>query len=113
MSVGIFYGFAIMIGFVLAGLAGSFFRLVTRHAISFELAEAARPHLAFGIATLMFAGPAVIMRNAVRARLVERRALFWLALSSLIAVTWSFLAGLMLLYGLYGFNVLDGHAPHL
>lgn len=105
MSIGLFYSFAMVMGFALAGVAGSFYRLLTRRRISFEMTEAGRFELLFGMIVLMFAGPAVIMRNALRGRFIERRTLSWLALSTLIAAMWSVLAGMTLIHGL---NVLDG-----
>jgi len=92
-------------GFACAGVAASFYKLVTSRPISFELADAARYHLLLGFVVLMFAGPAVIMRNAVRGRMIERRAIQWLILSTVIAVLWSFLAGITLIHGL---NALEG-----
>ncbi len=105
MPVNFIYAFAMAMGFVLAGLAGSFYKLVTNRRLSFELTDVARHQLVLGFFMLMFAGPVVIMRNAIRGRLIERRAFYWLILSTLIAVLWSFLAGTTLINGL---NALDG-----
>lgn len=104
MSLSYVYAFAMIMGFALAGASGSLFRLVTKRSISFELAGAGRPVLFLGVVVLMFAGPAVIMRNAIRGRLIENRALYWLALSTLIAGMWSFLAGITLINGLHGLH---------
>jgi Family of unknown function (DUF6949) len=105
MSLSFVYAFAMIMGFALAGVSGSLFRLITKRRISFELAGTDRPVIFLGVMILMFAGPAVIMRNAIRGRLIENRALYWLALSTLIAGMWSFLAGITLINGL---NVLHG-----
>jgi len=104
MSLSYVYAFAMVMGFALAGASGSLFRLITKRRISFELVGAARPVLFLGVVVLMFAGPAVIMRNAIRGRLIENRALYWLALSTLIAGMWSFLAGITLINGLNGWH---------
>lgn len=105
MSVSLFYAFAMAMGFSCAGVSVSLFKLLTQRRLSFELADAARYELVLGVALLMFAGPAVIMRNAIRGRLLENRAFSWLILSTLIAAMWSVLAGITLISGL---NVLDG-----
>jgi hypothetical protein len=95
-SVGVFC-FAIAVGFVAAGLVGSFYQLVTNRPISFELFGLSRPQVLVGVMSLVLAGPAVIMRNAIRGRLVEQRPNHWLALSAAISATWSFLSGVFIL----------------
>ena len=105
MLDGFIYIYAMAMGFASAGVTGSFYKLVTNRPVSFELADVNRHQLALGIAVLMFAGPAVIMRNALRGRLLEHRAVHWLILSTLIAVLWSFLSGITLIHGI---NVLEG-----
>lgn len=97
MSVLFVYVFAIATGFVTAGLMGSFFQLVTNRQMTFELFDMNRILLLFGIMTLVLAGPAVIMRNAIRARLIERRPGHWLALSTAISAAWSLLSGVFIL----------------
>lgn len=89
--------FTIATGFVGGGLIGSFYRLVTDKPASFQMWEDSVGGQVIGIMTLVFAGPAVIMRNAFRAHVIENRPPVWLLLSSLIAVFWSFLSGLFLL----------------
>ncbi len=97
MSVFFVYVFAIATGFVAAGLMGSFYQLVTNRQMTFELFEMNRIQLLFGIMILTLAGPAVIMRNAIRARLIERRPGHWLALSTAISAAWSLLSGVFIL----------------
>lgn len=45
----------------------------------------------------MFAGPAILMRNAIRGRRIEHRNLGWLVASAAIAGAWSLCSGVMLL----------------
>lgn len=97
MSTFTVYCFAMAIGFVSAGVVGSFYQLVTNRPISFELFELNRPQVLVGVASLVLAGPAVIMRNAIRGRLIDRRPSHWLALSTAISATWSFLSGVFIL----------------
>ncbi|MEQ8267910.1 MAG: hypothetical protein RH982_11980 [Parvibaculum sp.] len=89
--------FAIATGFVAAGLASSFHRLVTNKPPSFQLASETMTWQVVGIFTLIFAGPTVILRNALRAQVFENRPPFWMLLSGCIATMWSFLSGIFLL----------------
>ncbi len=91
------YLFAMATGFVAAGLAGSLYQLMTNRPMSFELFGLSRLQVLLGVLALVVAGPAVIMRNAIRGRLLERRPGHWLALSTAISATWSFLSGVCLL----------------
>jgi len=88
---------AVLTGIVVAGLTSSLYRLVTNKPPSFSVLTAPLPEVVTGMATLVFAGPAVIMRNAVRARVLEQRPWVWLGLSTSIAVFWSFMSGIFVL----------------
>ncbi len=88
---------AVLTGIVAAGVTSSFYRLVTNKPPSFSVLTAPLPEVMTGMATLIFAGPMVIMRNAVRARVLEQRAWIWLALSTSIATFWSFMSGIFVL----------------
>ena len=48
---------------------------------------------------IMFAGPAILMRNAIRGRRIEHRNVGWLVASAAIAGAWSLCSGVMLLPG--------------
>lgn len=89
--------FAIATGFVAAGLVSSFYRLVTKKPPSFQLASETMIWQVVGVFTLIFAGPTVILRNALRAQVFENRPPFWMLLSGCIAMMWSFLSGVFLL----------------
>ncbi|GAK46059.1 conserved protein [Tepidicaulis marinus] len=84
-------------GYVAAGLTGSFYRLVTNKPASFQMWQESTAGLVMGVCTLVFAGPTVILRNAMRAQVIENRPPFWLLLSTLIASFWSFLVGIFIL----------------
>ncbi|MBX3504675.1 MAG: hypothetical protein KF895_04290 [Parvibaculum sp.] len=89
--------FAIATGFVAAGLTSSFYRLVTRKPPSFQLTSESTLGQIAGVFTLIFAGPTVILRNALRAQVFENRPPLWMLLSGCIATFWSFLSGIFLL----------------
>ena len=91
------FAYTIAVGFVTAGLIGSFYQLMTSQPVAFELLHKQGSAAIFGVLTLVIAGPAVIMRNAIRARLLEERPGHWLALSTVISAAWSFLQGVFIL----------------
>jgi len=89
--------FSTVTGFVAAGFIGSFYRLVTNKPPSFQLTANSVTAQFAGVLTLVFAGPNVILRNALRAQVFENRPPMWLFFSALIALVWSFLSGVLLL----------------
>jgi hypothetical protein len=102
MSEWMVFVFTVATGFVAAGLTGSFYRLVTKRPPSFQVWSETLAGQIAGVATLIFAGPNVILRNALRAQVFENRPPAWLLLSALIAMMWSFLSGVFLLSVLLG-----------
>ncbi|WP_181702218.1 DUF6949 family protein [Chthonobacter albigriseus] len=89
--------FAIATGFVGAGILSSLYQLVTTRPARFDMeGETVLKGIA-AIMLLMFAGPVILMRNAIRARLEERRPFGWLAASTVIAGCWSLCSGFVLL----------------
>lgn len=95
-QVSVFF-FAIATGFVAAGLTSSFYRMVTSKPPSFQLTSETTLGQIIAVVTLVFAGPTVILRNALRAQVFENRPPFWMLLSGCIAMMWSFLSGVFLL----------------
>jgi len=89
--------FATTTGFVAAGLTGSFYRLVTNKAPSFQIWDSSLVGQVAGLLTLVFAGPTVILRNALRAQVFENRPPAWLLISFFIAMMWSCLSGVFIL----------------
>lgn len=91
------YAYAIVTGFVVGGLIGSFYQLVTGKRIKFELLTESGPSVVVTAIALTVAGPLVVMRNAIRARLIEGRPGHWLALSTVISALWCFMSGIFFL----------------
>ena len=89
--------YAVAAGFVAAGFIGSLYELITDQPPRFVLnAET----LLSGIGTIficVFAGPFIIMRQAIRGRILERRPLGWLAASAAIAAGWSLCSGIVVI----------------
>ncbi len=91
------YMITIATGFTLAGLAGSFYTLMTDRRASFELPKGTLGTQCSAVLTLVFAGPVIIMRNALVAQSVEKRPLGWLGLSMVLAGFWSLMSGIFVL----------------
>jgi len=87
----------IAVGFVAAGLVSSLYQATTQKQISFQMWEENTTGLAVGVLALVVAGPNVILRNALRAQVIEHRPPMWLGLSAMISSAWSFLVGLFIL----------------
>lgn len=89
--------YAVAAGFVSAGFLASLYQLVTDQPPGFSFAyEGFFAGLA-AILMCIFAGPFIIMRNAIRGRRIERRPLGWLAASSAIAAGWSLCSGILVI----------------
>lgn len=90
------YIYLVLIGLAAGGVAVSGYRLATDKQASFQ----ARPETTFGalgqVLVLIFGGPLVLMRNAIRGRLIESRPLGFLAASTVIASMWCFFSGVFL-----------------
>ena len=94
---GLVAAYAICTGFVLSGLIGSFYQMVTREPVAFKLSVETWLSGFMSILLCGFAGPFIIMRNAVRGRRIEHRPLLWMAASASIAGVWSFCSGVVFL----------------
>lgn len=84
-------------GFVAAGLLGSLYQWMTSKPPQFKLQNEGVLSLTAGTFLFFFAGPFILMRNALRGRVIERRPLGWLAASTVIAAMWSSLSGMFVL----------------
>ena len=90
------YAYVTAIGFCAAGLSASLSQLLTGRPMAFSLEHAAPRPTVVGVLARVVAGPAIVMRNAIKAALMGRPP-HWLMLSTLISVVWSFCSGVVLL----------------
>ncbi|MGV2976625.1 MAG: DUF6949 family protein [Labrenzia sp.] len=97
MSDLLIVGYIACAGFVAAGLLGSLYQLVTNQPPKFNFPESTALGFVAGVIVCVFAGPFIIMRNAIRGRRIENRPLGWLVASSTIAGMWSMCSGLMVM----------------
>ena len=89
--------FALVTGFVSAGVLGSFYQLVTQQPPSFSFDLDGWLKVISAVIVCTFAGPFIIMRNAIRGRMIEHRPIGWLAASAAIAGMWSLCSGIVVL----------------
>jgi hypothetical protein len=93
--------FALAIGFAIAGLCASGYRLFSRHMPSFRLLEVGPVPARFAaIPLLMFSAPYIIMRNTIRGRRIEGRRAEIVMLATVIAGLWSLMCGTVVVLAL-------------
>lgn len=84
-------------GFVAAGLVASFIQLVTGKPARFAVELNSTWTGLRDCMMIAMCGPFILMRNAIRGRLIEHRPIGWLMASSVIAVMWSACSGVFVL----------------
>jgi hypothetical protein len=89
--------FAVAVGFSLSGVIGSLHQLITSRPASFGALGGGFATGAWAIPVIVFGGPFILMRNALRGRLIEGRPMAWIAATAAIATGWSFASGVVLL----------------
>jgi hypothetical protein len=93
--------FAVAIGFAVAGLCASGYRLFSRHVPSFRLLEVGPVPARFAaIPLLMFSAPYIIMRNTIRGRRIEGRRAEIVMVATVIAGLWSLMCGTVVVLAL-------------
>jgi hypothetical protein len=94
-------GFAVAMGFAVAGLCASGYRVAAEHVPSFRLLEAGPMAARFAaIPLLIFAAPYLIMRNTLRGRRLERRRAEFVMIATVIAGLWSLMSGTVVVMAL-------------
>src|ERR1700686_5309795 len=93
--------FSLAIGFAVAGLCASSYRLFMRHFPSFRLLEVGPVPARFAaIPLLMFSAPFIIMRNTIRGRRTEGRRTEIVMVATVIAGLWSLMSGTVVVLAL-------------
>ena len=93
--------FALAIGYSVAGLCASGYRLFSAHFPSFRLLEVGPVPARFAaIPLLMFSAPFIIMRNTIRGRRIERRRFEFVMIATVIAGVWSLMSGTVVVLAL-------------
>jgi len=88
---------SLALGFAVAGLFSSGYRLVTDRLPTFELLATGPSAQAFAaVPVLMFAAPFLIMRNTILGSRQEGRQFQFVFLATMIAGFWSLMSGMIL-----------------
>ncbi|SNY94181.1 hypothetical protein SAMN04515647_4505 [Cohaesibacter sp. ES.047] len=90
------------VGFVCAGILSSLYQLFAQRPVGFRVEAESWGKAMIAIGMCTFAGPFIIMRNALRGRRIENRPIGWLFGSSAIAGLWSACSGVLLLNAVVG-----------
>ena len=99
--------FALALGFAVAGLCCSGYRLFTSRLPSFGLlATGPSVGTIAAVPLLMLSAPFLIMRNTLLGRVREGRRFEFVFLATLIAGFWSLMSGLVLVMGLQACGLL-------
>jgi hypothetical protein len=89
--------FALLLGFAVAGMCSSGYRVVTSRLPSFNQLSAGPGAATFAaIPVLVVSAPFLIMRNTILGRRQEGRRFEFVFLATLIAGFWSLMSGLVL-----------------
>jgi len=91
------YAYVTACGFVLAGVLASFVQLVSGQPMRFGIEPESILASLGGVCLRLFAGPAILMRNAWRGMWIEARPKIWFGLSAAIAAMWSLFIGALLI----------------
>ena len=91
------YAYVSACGFVLAGVVASFVQLVSGQPMRFGVEPESILASLGGVCLRVFAGPAILMRNAWRGVRIEARPKVWFGLSAAIAAMWSLFIGALLI----------------
>ncbi|HXW41922.1 MAG TPA: hypothetical protein VEK75_12000 [Xanthobacteraceae bacterium] len=93
--------FAVAIGFAVAGLCASGYRLFSERFPSFRLLEIGPVPARFAaIPLLLFSAPFIIMRNTIRGRRLEGRRTEIVMVATIIAGLWSLMSGTVVVLAL-------------
>lgn len=85
------------VGFVAAGLASSFFQLVTRKPVVFAMPSPRIVTCFIAAVSFAFVGPYIVARGAVRAVRADKRPASWLWGGLAVAGAWSACSGIVVL----------------
>lgn len=85
--------YTIAAGYVAAGLVSSIHQLATSSPPSFQVIPDGVAGKLWTALLLIVAGPLILMRNAIRARMIEGRSMGWLMATTALATSWSFVSG--------------------
>ncbi len=84
----------VLCGLVSAGIVKNTYQLITAQEIDFNLEYEKGVNFWTRLLVYVFAGPLIIMKNAIELRRSYNAASIWMLLSAFIFLGWSFIIGL-------------------
>ncbi len=98
---------ALVLGFAVAGMASSAYKLVTSELPSFGLLNAgAKPATIAAVPVLVFAAPFLIMRNTLLGPRQQARRFQFVFVTTLLAGLWSLMSGTVVVMALQAVGLL-------
>lgn len=91
------FSYMTAVGFVMAGILSSFVQLISGEPMRLVVETRPGPAAVGGVVLRVFAGPAILMRNAWQGMWMEARPKFWFCISTGIAGWWSLFIGTFVL----------------
>lgn len=89
--------YCVVIGFVAAGIAASFYKMVTSEPARFSLLGEGWLGAVSTFCFFALTGPAILMETAIRQRNAGPNAVRWLFASLVVAALWSLCSGILVL----------------
>lgn len=84
---------SLALGFAFAGLLAAGYRALTNEPASFKLLQGGGLGAVLAVPFLAFAAPAIIVRNTIRGRRIEKRRFEFVFLATFLASVWSLFSG--------------------
>lgn len=95
------YLYLMAVGFALAGVTMTAFQLVTGQPLGFALGRlGGSPFAVLSIVLRLVAGPAILVRNAVRSGMTLQSDPFWLIIGMAAAGAWALTSGALIVQSL-------------
>ena len=97
MNEALVFAYDSAVGFVAAGVLSSFVQLISRQPMRFAVERRSFAASVASVVLRVVTGPEILMRNAWRGMIFEKRSQTWFWLAAGIAAFWSLLIGCLLI----------------
>ena len=97
MNEALVFAYVAAVGFVAAGVLSSFVQLISGQPMRFAVEHRSFAASVASVVLRVVTGPEILMRNAWRGMIFEKRSQTWFWLAAGIAAFWSLLIGCLLI----------------
>ncbi|MEM9590569.1 MAG: hypothetical protein AAF967_04415 [Pseudomonadota bacterium] len=97
MNEALLFAYIVAVGFVTAGVLSSFVQLISGQPMRFVVEHRSFAAAVGSVVLRVITGPEILMRNAWRGMIFEKRSQTWFWLAAGIATCWSLLIGCLLI----------------